>query len=945
MKIFTVPEGDECTPNPCGPNSGCRSINGVPTCFCLPEYEGAPPNVPCQPPQTPCDPSPCGPNTQCTQLSNGFAKCTCLPGYIESPNTIRGCVEPKNPCEPNPCGLGASCDAARSPVCYCPEPTVGNPFRQCTLPSYTPELCRHGACGENADCFISSNRELCYCHPGYVGDPYVRCQEPPRSVCEPNPCGPRAQCIISESGHSMCRCPDGLGGDPTSVTGCHGYECAVDSDCASNEACLGFRCRDPCPGSCGVNAFCKAEKHHPVCFCEHGLTGNPLSICYAADEPQRSPCVPDPCGVNTECHVLNNRAVCSCLPDYLGDPQSGCRPECIINSDCPSEKSCINKRCESPCSGSVCGINAECRVYDHTANCICHSGYAGDAFIQCVPIPVVTNTTSRPCSPSPCGPQDICSVYGDGIAICDPCADENAHNNPLCRPECLMNSDCAFNRACLGQRCLDPCPGSCGQNALCKVINHSPVCSCPQGLYGNPYEHCTVSTPIQPKHPETCDTIQCGPNTECRQQNGVLACVCRVGYYGNPLVGCRPECVINPDCPSDKSCADLKCVNPCLGACGVNALCQVVNHFPVCYCPPDHTGNAAVSCSLYQRPSPPIYNQPINPCDPSPCGPNSRCRLSNGYAVCSCLPGYRGSPPVCQPECVDSSECPQNQACINLKCVDPCPGTCGIGARCEVLYHKPICSCHTGETGDPFISCHIIPMDHPPGGTQENPCSPSPCGPNSICQIKQGRPVCSCAANYISSPPYCRPECVLSNECPQDKACIQEKCQNPCAGTCGANAECHVINHSAYCNCLQGYQGDAFVGCSKTPDIVPSDSCNPSPCGENAQCTVLNGAARCACIPPYIGDPYSNGCRPECVYNADCSGNTACIRQHCRDPCPGVCGVNAQCAVVNHIPTCACEPGYHGDPFTGCRREPLPCEYSANRLSCRLSVQLVNWLK
>lgn len=879
--------------------------------------------MPCQPPQTPCEPSPCGPNTQCTHLSNGFAKCTCLPGYIESPNTIRGCVEPKNPCEPNPCGMGASCDAARNPVCYCAEPTVGNPFRQCALPSYTPELCRQGACGENADCFISSNRELCYCHPGFVGDPYVRCQAPPRSVCEPNPCGPHAQCIITESGHSMCRCPDGLGGDPTSIAGCHGYECAVDTDCALNEACLGFRCRDPCPGSCGVNAHCKVEKHHPVCFCDHGLVGNPLSNCYAADEPQRSPCVPDPCGVNTECHVLNDRAVCSCLPDHLGDPQSGCRPECIINSDCPGDKACINKHCESPCSGSVCGINAECRVFDHTANCVCHAGYAGDAFIQCVPIPVLTNTTrGDPCSPSPCGPQDICNVYGDGIAICDPCADANAHNNPQCRPECLMNSDCAFNRACLGQRCLDPCPGSCGQNALCQVINHSPACSCPQGLYGNPYEHCALPSPISPDRSETCDTIRCGPNTECRQQNGVLACVCLEGYYGNPLTGCRPECVINPDCPSDKSCANLKCVNPCLGACGVNSLCQVVNHFPVCYCPPDHTGDAAISCSYYQRPTPPIYDQPSNPCDPSPCGPNSRCRLSNGYAICSCLPGYRGSPPVCQPECVDSSECAQNQACVNSKCVDPCPGTCGIGARCEVLYHNPICSCHSGETGDPFISCHPIPVDAI-GRQPENPCSPSPCGPNSICQIKQGRPVCSCVANYIGSPPYCRPECVLSNECPQDKACIREKCQDPCAATCGANAECHVINHSAYCNCVEGFQGDAFVGCSRIPDtaIVPSDPCNPSPCGENAQCSVRNGVAKCACIPPYIGDPYSNGCRPECVYNADCSGNTACIRQHCRDPCPGVCGVNAQCAVVNHIPTCTCEGGYQGDPFTGCRRE------------------------
>lgn len=83
------------------------------------------------------------------------------------------------------------------------------------------------------------------------GDPYVGCREPPRSPCEPSPCGPGAQCIVTPDGQSMCRCPDGLGGDPTSVTGCQGYECLVDDDCGNQEACISFRCRDPCPGSCG----------------------------------------------------------------------------------------------------------------------------------------------------------------------------------------------------------------------------------------------------------------------------------------------------------------------------------------------------------------------------------------------------------------------------------------------------------------------------------------------------------------------------------------------------------------------------------------------------------------------------------------------------------------------------------------------------------------------
>lgn len=100
---------------------------------------------------------------------------------------------------------------------------------------------------------------------------------------------------------------------------------------------------------------------------------------------------------------------------------------------------------------------------------------------------------------------------------------------------------------------------------------------------------------------------------------------------------------------------------------------------------------------------------PLNPCHPSPCGPNSQCREVNQQAVCSCLPNYIGSPPGCRPECTVSSECAQNKACVNQKCSDPCPGTCGLNADCQVINHSPICSCRSKFTGDPFTRCVPIP--------------------------------------------------------------------------------------------------------------------------------------------------------------------------------------------------------------------------------------------
>lgn len=94
-----------------------------------------------------------------------------------------------------------------------------------------------------------------------------------------------------------------------------------------------------------------------------------------------------------------------------------------------------------------------------------------------------------------------------------------------------------------------------------------------------------------------------------------------------------------------------------------------------------------------------------NPCNPSPCGPNSQCRQNNMQAVCSCISGFVGAPPTCRPECVISSDCPKNEACTNQKCRDPCPGSCGRNTICNVINHNPVCSCRPGMTGDPFINC------------------------------------------------------------------------------------------------------------------------------------------------------------------------------------------------------------------------------------------------
>lgn len=307
---------------------------------------------------------------------------------------------------------------------------------------------------------------------------------------------------------------------------------------------------------------------------------------------------------------------------------------------------------------------------------------------------------------------------------------------------------------------------------------------------------------------------------------------------------------------------------------------------------------------------------PNNPCQPSPCGPNSQCKLAKGSAVCSCLPNFTGNPPNCRPECSSNSDCPPDQACQNMKCRDPCPGTCGFNADCSVVKHIPYCQCRPLTTGDPFVRCHemltVMKDAH-------NPCQPSPCGPHSECHVNGDTPSCSCLPDYSGSPPHCRPECVSNSECVPTQACIKKKCRDPCPGLCGQNTICRVFSHTTTCLCLEGFTGDPFVFCNPLPE-EPRERvrpCDPNPCGLNARCEERSGAGSCQCIGGYSGNPYEV-CKPECVLNTDCASDKVCQNQKCADPCPGTCGDNSECRVINHLPSCNCLPNFTGDPYTYC---------------------------
>lgn len=102
-----------------------------------------------------------------------------------------------------------------------------------------------------------------------------------------------------------------------------------------------------------------------------------------------------------------------------------------------------------------------------------------------------------------------------------------------------------------------------------------------------------------------------------------------------------------------------------------------------------------------------------------------------------------------------------------------------------------------------FVSVEAVSSD---------PCTPNPCGPNTVCRAAGSVAHCSCLP-AATREPGCRPECRTDSECPPQLACRNNKCRDPCPGACGAHAICRVRLHSAICTCPVNFVGDPFVRC------------------------------------------------------------------------------------------------------------------------------------
>lgn len=676
--------------DPCATNAECYGDNHRATCKCPSGYSGNP--------FFRCERAECRVNTDCPNDR------TCLENRCVNP-----CSNIANP----PCAQNAKCIAQNhAAACLCPENLPeGNPVTYC-LPA-TP-IVGEPECRIDIDC------------PSKLACIKNTCVDPCRTL---TPCSASAQCSVLDTTPvrtMICTCPDGWisnnNGECQPVVVPVPPGCVSDDDCSSKEACINRLCRNPC--NCGTNSACFVQNHRPICSCEEGFEGNPNIACHTvgcrADSECDSgkacingncvnPClINDPCGINAECYVYGNRGECRCLSGYRGNPYDRCIVVgCRSNSDCPSDKQCINAQCINPCIyDNPCSPKAQCMVQNYMALCRCPTGYIGNPYVDCK--------------------QEV-------------------------QPECRKDGDCASHLACLNNKCQNPCTvlEPCRRPSECQVVGSLPVrtmiCICPSGYISSGSGTCQPTTPVKGiggcvsdadcPADRSCDKgickdpCNCGINADCRIKNHHPVCTCKQGYDGNPEIQCtKIGCRSDDDCSGQHSCINRQCVpvcNPNGSSCGTQANCYGSNHRAVCECPEGLEGNPQISCILVGCRSDSecpttkacINNRCESPCEGNnQCDPTAECVVYNHEINCVCPPGFVGDAQnkACKKEdkkCRADYECPSQKACIDGECIDPCveSAPCGVNALCKVLDTIPVrtmvCECLPGYQGNAAVQC------------------------------------------------------------------------------------------------------------------------------------------------------------------------------------------------------------------------------------------------
>lgn len=511
--------------------------------------------------------------------------------------------------------------------------------------------------------------------------------------------------------------------------------CTVNTDCLPSEQCLEGRCRNPCTVGrpCPLTFTCTPQNHFPQCKCQLGIANIidkkcDVSNCVSSDEcPEHLACYKGKCtdmcellklcGDGALCEMINHSPICSCEKSLIGDPYISCenfeKPQCENDLECSEDLGCFNGKCKDMCKHmNICGQNTNCRVnragLRKSVYCECISGYLGDPYSHCSP--------------------DFSLLS-----------------------KCSNDANCNKNLKCSNGNCIDPCEMASvcvGNGALCRTLEHRPMCYCPSGFSGDPVircvrSECTIdkdcnvnSICLGDRCVDTCSVNnKCGNNAKCHSDNHSSQCICSPGFTGDAYKTCEHlQCIVDADCADSLVCSEHLCINPCKtdNPCGSSQVCDVINHRILCTCEngfilnndnscESQPGKQLSACSLdadCSEETACLGGRCKNMCDDNPCGINATCymrhKIGEAMMICECEEGFVGNPfEECSiisrvpSGCLRNNECPWSEFCSNGRCVDPCSdiGVCGDGAMCQAHNHRAVCSCPLRHAGDPHIAC------------------------------------------------------------------------------------------------------------------------------------------------------------------------------------------------------------------------------------------------
>ena len=159
-------------------------------------------------------------------------------------------------------------------------------------------------------------------------------------------------------------------------------------------------------------------------------------------------------------------------------------PQCSTNSDCRTSEICHTGSCINACLIFKCGANAICSTTVHDIACTCRPGFTGNGRDGCIQRKYLHSTTE---------PVSWKKMHGKLNTIF-PCYLVAPTVVEPITPGCTTNSDCPDYTACRNTQCMNPCAVDepCAPTANCKVINHQPVCTCPDGYIGSPTTECRL---------------------------------------------------------------------------------------------------------------------------------------------------------------------------------------------------------------------------------------------------------------------------------------------------------------------------------------------------------------------------------------------------------------------------------------------------------------------